>query len=41
MSEGVVSVNVVNFVTVGVMALVFVALAKFVKVKTGWNIPLI
>lgn len=41
MQEGVISVNLVNFVTVGIMALVFVFAVRTVQAKTGWKIPVI
>ena len=39
MGEGVISVNLVNFVTVGIMALVFVFLVRFAAQKFGVKIP--
>lgn len=33
-----VSVNVTNFITVGLMALIFVLVAKVVAKKMGWSI---
>lgn len=41
MSEGVISVNLPNFLTVGIMALVFVFVLRFVQQKTGLKIPVI
>lgn len=41
MSEGVISVNIVNFLTVGLMALIFIAIAKAIQTKAGIKIPLV
>ena len=41
MSEGVISVNIVNFLTVGLMTLIFIAVAKAIQTKAGITIPLV
>ena len=41
MSEGVISVNLVNFLTVGLMTLIFIAIAKAIQTQTGIKIPLV
>lgn len=37
--ESIVSVNVANFITIGLMAIIFILLFRFVNAKTGNMIP--